>query len=134
MIATNKAAVRRALEDWFIAARAGETLGARETAALSASGAAAQSSDYFYERLMHHSADEVALAQAKGDVVLGFTNAEFGFFQAEQLHCMFGGDTDAKVRVNFNPDGKMSATHLTTGEIVQLVDEVEKPAPEDFFG
>lgn len=51
-IVINKAAVRRALEQWFIAARAGETLSARETAELSAADAAAQSSDLFYDLLV----------------------------------------------------------------------------------
>lgn len=51
-IVINKAAVRRALEAWFISARAGETLGARETAELSAHDAAAMSSDFFYDLLV----------------------------------------------------------------------------------
>lgn len=50
-IVTNKAAVRRALEQWFIAARAGDTLSARETAEMSASEAAAALSDDFYDML-----------------------------------------------------------------------------------
>jgi hypothetical protein len=52
-IVTNKAAVRRSLEQWFIAAREGKTLGARETAELSAHDAAALSSDYFYDLLVN---------------------------------------------------------------------------------
>lgn len=51
-IVINKAAVRRALTQWFIAGRAGETLDARTTAALSATDAASASSDYFYDLLM----------------------------------------------------------------------------------
>ena len=50
-ITTNKAAVRRALEKWFIAARAGETTSARETAEMSSHEAAAMSSDAFYQWL-----------------------------------------------------------------------------------
>lgn len=50
-IVINKAAVRRTLEAWFIAARAGQTLGAVETAKLSAADAAAQSSDYIFDTL-----------------------------------------------------------------------------------
>lgn len=51
-IVINKAAVRRALEQWFIAARAGDTLSARETAEMSASEAAAAISDDFYDMLV----------------------------------------------------------------------------------
>ena len=40
--------VRAALEAWIIAARAGETLGAKETAALSATECAEQSSEFFF--------------------------------------------------------------------------------------
>ena len=50
-IVITKAAVRRTLEQWFIAARAGQTLGAVETARLSSADAAAQSSDYFFDVL-----------------------------------------------------------------------------------
>ena len=50
-IVINKAAVRRSLEQWFIAARAGQTLGAVETAKLSSADAAAQSSDFFFDLL-----------------------------------------------------------------------------------
>lgn len=50
-IVITKAAVRRTLEQWFIAARAGQTLGAVETAKLSSADAAAQSSDYFFDVL-----------------------------------------------------------------------------------
>lgn len=65
MIETNKAAVRLALRDWFVAARAGETMSARETAALSADEAAAASSDFFYDLLMKHSEEEVGLEKLK---------------------------------------------------------------------
>lgn len=51
-ILIDKAGVRQALEDWFIAARAGETLSARETAELSSHDAAAASSDFFYDLLV----------------------------------------------------------------------------------
>ena len=50
-IVINKAAVRRSLEAWFNAARAGETLGARETSAMPSHEVAALSSDYFYDLL-----------------------------------------------------------------------------------
>ncbi len=50
-IIVNKAAVRRALEAWFIAAREGKTLSATETAKLSSHDAAAASSDLFYDAL-----------------------------------------------------------------------------------
>ncbi len=50
-IIVNKAAVRRALEAWFIAARSGQTMSAQETAKLSSLEAAANSSDFFYDAL-----------------------------------------------------------------------------------
>lgn len=50
-IVITKGSVRRSLEQWFIAARAGQTLGAVETAKLSAADAAAQSSDYVFDLL-----------------------------------------------------------------------------------
>lgn len=50
-IIINKAAVRRALEAWCIAARSGQTISIQETAALSAADVAATSSDYFFDLL-----------------------------------------------------------------------------------
>lgn len=76
-ILINKATVRRSLEQWFIAARAGETLSARESAALSAHDAAAMSSDYFYDLLCadedaaHPSADEPVTLIAAEDIAAG---------------------------------------------------------------
>lgn len=61
-IVITKAAVRRTLEQWFIAARAGQTLGAVETAKLSSADAAAQSSDYFFDVLAN---DEDAFQYAE---------------------------------------------------------------------
>lgn len=65
-IIVNKAAVRRSLEAWFIAAREGKTLGARETAELSAHDAAAMSSDYFYDLLVN---DEDSMPAAPSEPV-----------------------------------------------------------------
>lgn len=50
---------------------------------------------------------------------------EFGFFQAEQLLGQFGGDTDARMTVSVDAEGKM---HAWPGEYpeegaVELVDE-----------
>jgi hypothetical protein len=66
-ITITKASVRRALEAWFVAARAGQTMGARETAEMSAHEAAAQSSDYFFQLLCD---DEDCVPHMTGDVVL----------------------------------------------------------------
>lgn len=50
-IVINKAAVRRALEAWCIAARSGQTISIQETAKMSAVEVAASSSDYLYQLL-----------------------------------------------------------------------------------
>jgi hypothetical protein len=69
----------------------------------------------------------------RSDVVLSYT---FGFFQAEQLLGEFGGDTDAKVAVEFGPDGKAFACNLQSkADPFELTDTVEgepePTAPED---
>lgn len=51
MITIDKAAVRQTLAEWFIQAREGKGLSARETAELSADEAAASVSDWFYAKL-----------------------------------------------------------------------------------
>lgn len=63
---------------------------------------------------------------------------DFAFFQAEQLHTMFSNDTDAKVRVDFMPDGKVFAwDHSPDVAPIELTDTVGgEPEPEsadDFF-
>jgi hypothetical protein len=69
-IIIDKAGVRRALERWFIAARAGETMSARETAELSSLDAAAASNDFFYQLMAEEgeTANVSMLQQPKGDV------------------------------------------------------------------
>lgn len=68
-IITNKAAVRRSLEQWFILAREGKTLGSRETAELSAHDAAAMSSDYFYDLLVNDEDSMPAKASEAVDLI-----------------------------------------------------------------
>lgn len=62
---------------------------------------------------------------------------EFGFFQAEQLHSMFGGDTDTKVTLLVSHDKRMHA-HITDYPeegAIELIDTVsgepEPPSTED---
>jgi hypothetical protein len=69
-IVINKPAVRRALEQWFIAARAGHTLGAVETAKLSAADAAAQSSDFVFELLCNDEDSQQYVEPAVADEVV----------------------------------------------------------------
>jgi hypothetical protein len=69
-IIIDKAGVRRALERWFIAARAGETMSARETAELSSLDAAAASNDFFYQ-LMAEEGETVNDAKEPSEFVAG---------------------------------------------------------------
>lgn len=62
--------VKAALEQWFIMARSGKTLSARETASLSAADAAEASTDIFLGLLKQHAPKQVvapAPAPAKQD-------------------------------------------------------------------
>lgn len=62
---------------------------------------------------------------------------DFGFFQAEQLLGMFCKNTDAKVRVDFMPDGKVTAwDHSPDVAPIELTDTVcDEPEDNDaLFG
>lgn len=120
-IVINKAAVRRSLEQWFVAARAGETMGARETAELSAHEAAAQSSDFFYQLLCD---DEDSFQHVEGD--------------ASQATLVAGEDIREGSVVGVTADGVVYAAPSAAGETTEPEHPPEAKADEaqsedDFF-
>lgn len=121
-IVINKAAVRRSLEQWFIAARAGQTLGAVETAKLSSADAAAQSSDFFFDLL---AGDEDAFQYADG------LNAPFIALE-DFLHANTDLWADMEGSVL---EVALQVLRKLTDERAAAATPVESSAPvEDFFG
>lgn len=110
-IVINKAAVRRSLDQWFIAARAGHTLGAVETAKLSSADAAAQSSDFVFELLANDEDSFQYEEPAKAGAIVNLVAAV---------------DIAAGAAVVIRADGSVSPADPSP---------VESSAPvEDFFG
>lgn len=127
-IVINKAAVRRALEAWCIAARSGQTISIQETAKMSAVEVAASSSDYLYQLLC----DDEDSQQFETAVIPKMNEVFFtlDFTQAEQLLGQYSGNTDAEFNIARSEGDKMIAWRngAPPDEAVVL-----EPFGDDFF-
>jgi len=125
-IVINKAAVRRSLEQWFIAARAGQTLGAVETAKLSSADAAAQSSDFFFD-LLAGDEDVFQYEPSMQEDYIGFIQEWL-----ESNQHLWAGMSGSSLEVALQVlEAHAKANPLPTAESTP----VESSAPvEDFFG